>query len=92
LLDAYDLDILVGTINNNKPDIYGRYDVKIKDTTSQPLAIYWKDLKLISEDQYKYPDAFSDYDMYKRKKIEPKTTANFENIDIDVLLTELQKS
>ena len=88
LLDAYDRDILVGKIVNNKPDMFGRYDVKIKDTNFQPLSIYWKDLKLISEYQYENPEAFSDYDMYKRKKIEP----NFENVDIDVLLTEIQKS
>ena len=92
LLDAYDRDILVGKIVNNKPDMFGRYDVKIKDTNFQPLSIYWKDLKLISEYQYENPEAFSDYDMYKRKKIEPKTTPNFENVDIDVLLTEIQKS
>ena len=92
-MDAYDRDILVGKIVNNRPDMFGRYDVKIKDANFQPLAIYWKDLKLISEYQYENPEAFDDYDIYKRKKIEPKlNTPNFENVDIDVLLTELQKS
>jgi len=91
LFDEFGVDFLVGKIVSDKPDIYGGYDVKIKDSgTSTPLAFDSNNIILINEDQYKNPEIYDDIVMlYKRK---PIVKVDFKNYDIDDLLTELQKS
>lgn len=92
LFDEFGLDFLVGKITSDKPDTYGRYDVKIKDNNSAlPLAFDSNDIKLINEEQYNYPEEYDDIVMlYKRKPI--LLRPDFKDYDIDELLTELQKS
>jgi hypothetical protein len=84
LFDEFGVDFLVGKIVSDKPDIYGRYDVKIKDSdTSTPLAFDSNNIILINEDQYKNPEIYDDIVMlYKRK---PIVKVDFKNYDIDDL-------
>jgi len=92
LFDEFGLDFLVGKITSDKPDTYGRYDVKIKDNNSEPpVAFDSNDIKLINEEQYNYPEVYDEIVMlYKRKPI--IVERDFKDYDIDELLTELQKS
>ena len=92
LFDEFGLDFLVGKITSDKPDMYGRYDVKIKDNNAvTPLAFDSNDIKLINEEQYNNPEVYDEIVMlYKRKPI--IVERDFKDYDIDELLTELQKS
>ena len=89
LLEEFGVDLLVGKIVNDKPDMFGRYDVKIKDSDNAPLAFIPEDMMLITEEQYEYPEIYDEIVIYKRK---PVVIPSFENYDIEELLTKLQNS